>query len=133
MLVQSIAAVGLKRPITVAKMLEPDADGKGYDLVCGQGRMEAFAELGEITIPAIIIHASEQDRQLMSLVENIARRPALTYAILVEVRALLERGHNREEIALKLGLDKAYLYGICHLIDKGEEFLVASVEAGRIP
>jgi len=70
---------------------------------------------------------------LMSLVENIARRPASTHAILFEVRVLRERGHKREEIALKLGLDRTYLYGICHLIDKGEEFLVSSVEAGRIP
>ena len=38
-----------------------------------------------------------------------------------------------EQIALKLGLDRSYLYGICNLIDKGEEYLVSSVEAGRIP
>lgn len=133
LVVQSIATVGLKRPITVAMRPGSDSDGKRYDLVCGQGRMEAFVELGEATIPAIVIQAPEQDRQLMSLVENIARRPALTHAILFEVRVLRERGYKREEIALKLGLDRAYLYGICHLIDKGEDFLVSSVEAGRIP
>lgn len=133
LVVQSIATVGLKRPITVAMRPDPDPDGRRYDLVCGQGRMEAFVELGEATIPAIVIQAPEQDRQLMSLVENIARRPASTHAILFEVRVLRERGYKREEISLKLGLDRAYLYGICHLIDKGEEFLVSSVEAGRIP
>ena len=132
LVVQSIATVGLKRPITVAMRPGLDSDGRRYDLVCGQGRMEAFIELGEATIPAIVIQAPEQDRQLMSLVENIARRPALTHAILFEVRVLRERGYKREEIALKLGLDRAYLYGICHLIDKGEDFLVSSVEAGRI-
>jgi ParB family transcriptional regulator, chromosome partitioning protein len=95
--------------------------------------MEAFVELGEMFIPAIISEAPEQDRQLMSLVENIARRPASTHAILFEVRVLRERGHSSEQIARKLGLDRAYLYGICNLIDKGEEFLVSSVEAGRIP
>jgi len=133
LVVQSIATVGLKRPITVAKRLEPDTEGKSYDLVCGQGRMEAFVELGETIIPAIIVPAQEKDRQLMSLVENIARRPASTRAILGEIRVLRERGNSREMIALKLGLDRTYLYGICRLIDKGEEFLVASVEAGRIP
>jgi ParB family transcriptional regulator, chromosome partitioning protein len=133
LVVQSIATVGLKRPITVAMRPDLDSDGRRYDLVCGQGRMEAFVELGEATIPAIVIQAPEQDRQLMSLVENIARRPASTHAILFEVRILRERGYKREEISLKLGLDRAYLYGICHLIDKGEEFLVSSVEAGRIP
>jgi ParB family chromosome partitioning protein len=69
----------------------------------------------------------------MSLVENIARRPALTHAILAEVRSLRERGHSREAIAAKLGVDRTYLFGICHLIDKGEEFLVCAVEASRIP
>jgi ParB family chromosome partitioning protein len=133
LVVQSIATVGLKRPITVARRPHSDSDGKRYDLVCGQGRMEAFVELGEMFIPAIIIEAPEQDRQLMSLVENIARRPASTHAILFEVRVLRERGHSGEQIALKLGLDRGYLYGICNLIDKGEEFLVSSVEAGRIP
>ena len=133
LIVQSIATIGLKRPITVAKKPHSNSDGKRYDLVCGQGRMEAFVELGEIFIPAIIIEAHEQDRQLMSLVENIARRPALTHAILFEVRVLRERGHSSEQIARKLGLDRAYLYGICNLIDKGEEFLVLAVEAGRIP
>jgi ParB family transcriptional regulator, chromosome partitioning protein len=133
LVVQSIATVGLKRPITVARRPHSNSDGKRYDLVCGQGRMEAFVELGEMFIPAIITEAPEQDRQLMSLVENIARRPASTHAILFEVRVLRERGHSSEQIARKLGLDRAYLYGICNLIDKGEEFLVSSVEAGRIP
>ncbi len=133
LVVQSIATVGLKRPITVAKRTTPDSNGRRFDLVCGQGRLEAFVELGEMCIPALIIEAPEQDRQLMSLVENIARRPASTHAILFEVRALRERGYTGEKIALKLGLDRAYLYGICNLIDKGEEFLVSSVEAGRIP
>jgi ParB family chromosome partitioning protein len=133
LVVQSIATVGLKRPITVAHRPDAASDGKRYDLVCGQGRMEAFVELGETMIPAIVIEAPEHDRQLMSLVENIARKPASTHAILFEVRVLRERGHTGEQIAMKLGLDRAYLYGICNLIDKGEEFLVSSVEAGRIP
>jgi ParB family chromosome partitioning protein len=30
-------------------------------------------------------------------------------------------------------MDKSYIYGIAHLIDCGEDFLVRSVEAGRIP
>jgi CRISPR-associated endonuclease Cas1 len=140
----AVAALGLDPEMGVLHMDTTNRDSLACDLmepiraevddlVCGQGRMEAFIELGESTIPAIVIQALEQDRQLMSLVENIARRPALTRAILIEVRTLRERGNSREEIAFKLGLDRAYLYGICHLIDKSEEFLVASVEAGRIP
>ena len=68
-IVTNISHLGLKRPITVT----PRPDGK-YDLVCGQGRLEAYQALGATTIPAIIITATKEDRYLMSLVENIARR-----------------------------------------------------------
>lgn len=132
-IVQSISALGLKRPITVAKRTGSGANGKIYDLVCGQGRVEAFQALGQQTIPAIVVDAPEQDLLLMSLIENIARRPSSTTAILDEVRTLRQRGHSTDEIAIKLGMDKTYIYGIAHLIDCGEDFLVRSVEAGRIP
>ena len=39
-IVANIDHVGLKRPITIT----PRADGK-YDLVCGQGRLEAYQAL----------------------------------------------------------------------------------------
>jgi len=54
LLVSSIQAVGLKKPITVSRR-EPSVDGTCYDLVCGQGRIEAYLALGNLTIPAIII------------------------------------------------------------------------------
>ena len=49
-LVTSIAHLGLKKPITVSAR----ADGSGYDLVCGQGRLEAFVALGQAEIPAML-------------------------------------------------------------------------------
>jgi ParB family chromosome partitioning protein len=43
-IVSSISTVGLKRPITVhQRALEED--GTRYDLVCGQGRLEAVRDL----------------------------------------------------------------------------------------
>ena len=72
-IVQSIANVGLKRPITVSPR-KCSADSASYDLVCGQGRVEAFIQLGETEIPAIVIEADESDCLVMSLVENCARR-----------------------------------------------------------
>jgi hypothetical protein len=38
-IVENIATIGLKRPITVTRRAE--AEGPFYDLVCGQGRLEA--------------------------------------------------------------------------------------------
>ena len=61
-------------------MRERNADGTQYDLVCGQGRLEAFLALGQTTIPAIVINASREDQYLMSLIENIARKTVCSLA-----------------------------------------------------
>jgi ParB family chromosome partitioning protein len=57
-IIANIADVGLKRPITVALRDRPD--GKRYDLVCGQGRLEAFQALGQREIPAIVVEADDE-------------------------------------------------------------------------
>jgi ParB family transcriptional regulator, chromosome partitioning protein len=131
-IVANIQAVGLKRPITVARRpLEPD--GTQYDLVCGQGRMEALAALGETMVPALVVDVPREEQLLMSLVENIARRPPSNTDLIREVRELTRRKCKPEEIARKLGLDKVYIYGVVHLIEHGEHALIAAAEAGRLP
>jgi ParB family transcriptional regulator, chromosome partitioning protein len=131
-IVSSIESVGLKKPITVTK--RPLAgDGTQYDLVCGQGRIEAFLALGQVTIPANVIEASQEDQFVMSLVENIARRPPSNRALLREVLNLKERGYHSREIATKLGREVDYIDAIVHLIEHDEAFLVEAVEANRIP
>ena len=52
-------AIGLKRPITVTKHEEPNG-GFRYDLVCGQGRLEAYQTLGHKAIPALVVTAGER-------------------------------------------------------------------------
>lgn len=131
-IVNSIELVGLKRPITVAKR-PLAADGTQYNLVCGQGRIEALLSLGQVTIPANVIEASEEDQFLMSLIENIARRPPTNKALLREVMNLRERGNTARDIAEKLGNDAEYISAIIHLIEHDGASLVQAVEAGRIP
>jgi ParB family chromosome partitioning protein len=128
----NIASVGLKKPITVhARTLQDD--GTKYDLVFGQGRLESYKELGETTIPAIISQAPEDERYLMSLVENLARRPPSTTDLLREVKRLRAEHYNASTIARKVGMDKSYIGGIVNLLTHGEEDLITRVEAGRMP
>jgi ParB family chromosome partitioning protein len=128
----NIASVGLKKPITVhERALE--SDGTRYDLICGQGRLESFRDLGETLIPAIIKDVSEEQRYLMSLVENLARRSPSTTDLLREVKRLTAEHDKPAAIAEKLGLDKSYIYGIANLLRHGEEDLIRRVEAGRLP
>ena len=131
-IVSNISNLGLKRPITVARRTEP-ADGKLYDLVCGQGRLEAFAALGQAEIPAIVKEVSKEECFLMSLVENIARRQLRPLELLREISSLKSRGYSTTEIAHKIDVHKSYVTGICHLLKDGEERLISAVETGRIP
>jgi len=130
--VKSIASVGLKKPITVAKR-PPSEDGTRYDLVVGQGRMEAFLALGHTSIPANVIEATTEDLLIMSLIENIARRSPSNKTLYQEVSSLTAKGYGPREIALKLGYDESYIGAIRHLIEKDEADLCEAVEANRIP
>jgi ParB family chromosome partitioning protein len=131
-IVNSIESVGLKKPITVTKRSMAE-DGTQYDVVCGQGRIEAFLALQQVTIPANVIDASREDQFLMSLVENIARRPPTNKDLFREVVSLKQRGYSPKEIAAKLGRDLEYITAINRLIEKDQAFLVEAVEANRIP
>jgi len=133
MIVANIREVGLKKPVTLVRRNTPTSDGKVYDLVCGQGRIEAFIALGETDIPAVIIEARPADQFLMSLVENIARRPPSNRDILREVRSLRERAYGIGDIARKLGMERSYIGGIVHLVEHEEAALIAAVEGGRLP
>ena len=131
-IVQSIAKVGLKRPITVSPR-KTDTDSASYDLVCGQGRIEAFIQLGQTTIPAIVIEAEESDCLVRSLVENCARRQHRAIDLLQDIGTLRGRGYDDREIAAKIGVSSDYIRMIGTLLEKGEERLVAAVEAGILP
>lgn len=127
----NIEAVGLKRPITVSR--RDGASGPRYDLVCGEGRLEAFQMLGQTEIPAIVIDASESECLMMSLVENIARRIHRPIDIMKEIGALRDRGHNETDIGERIGVSSSWVSLVLTLLDRGEERLLAAVETGLLP
>lgn len=133
--VDSIAAVGLKRPIKVSRRTAKSGNGSGkkYNLVCGQGRMEAFKRLGETHIPAIVVDLSEEDCFLQSLIENLARRHHSSVELVQNISVLADGGYSASDIAAKTGLSKEYIVGILRLFEDEEERLLAAVERGEIP
>lgn len=128
---ENISKVGLKRPVTVTPSRSNIA-GKDYDLVCGQGRVEAFIACGQSHIPARIIDADEQEVLIMSLVENIAR-PMHRPLDLLKAIEILTKDYEPKEIAAKTGLTLEYVKAIINLLEQGEERLLTAVENGTIP
>jgi ParB family chromosome partitioning protein len=131
-IIANIAQVGLKKPITLTKHTDPDGDSR-YDLVCGQGRLEAYKALGQTEIPALVVTAGEEDCAVMSLVENFARRQHRAIDLLHDVEGLKRRGYDEPEIARKTGLSVEYVRAIIRLIENGEHRLLRAVESGHIP
>jgi ParB family chromosome partitioning protein len=130
-IVEDIAALGLKKPITVTRHNEPD--GTRYDLVCGQGRLEAYQALGQHEIPALVVDANTEDCMVMSLVENLARRQHRAIDLLHDMQGLKQRGYNEAAIARKTGLHITYVRGVNRLLESSEHRLLRAVESGQIP
>ncbi len=84
-------------------------------------------------IPAIIREVSEEDAHIMSLVENIARRNNSAMELLQSIKYLKGQGYADDAIAAKTNLGRDYIRGIIRLLEEGEEYLVNTVEKGRIP
>jgi len=131
-IVDNIDAIGLKRPITVSRRQQPEGEIE-FDLVCGQGRLEAYQMLGQSHIPAFVISAKEEDCLVMSLVENVARRQHPAIELMHGIENLHQRGYNENEIADKLGVTSSWVSMLLGLLEHGEERLVAAVETGLIP
>jgi ParB family chromosome partitioning protein len=130
-IVGNIAELGLKKPITVTKRQR--ADGPRYDLVCGQGRLEAYRLLGQQEIPALVVEADSDDCLVMSLVENCARRQHRAIDLLHDIEGLKRRGYRESEIAQKTDLSVEYVRGVIRLLEKGEHRLLRAVESGHLP
>lgn len=131
-IVQSIRAVGLKKPITVTSAVGEDGV-ECFRLVCGEGRLKAVAQLGETQIAAIVIEVSEEDAYIMSLAENLARRRYRPIELLTGIRLLMSKGYSVAEISRKTGLSREYAKDLVMLITHGEDRILSAVESGLLP
>lgn len=129
-IVGNIAAVGLKKPITVAPREEEPGT---YDLICGQGRLEAFQALDQAEVPALVRDVSKPDRYVMSLSENLGKRRHTSMDLVRELRRLRDRGETHAQIAEQIQVSAAYVSILLRLVDKGEDRLIRAVDSKQIP
>jgi len=133
MIVQSIKNQGLKKPIKVSVREADEGDGPTYDLVCGQGRIEAFQVLGYTEIPAVVVQISKEDLLLCSLAENMARRNPAPIEMLTEIERLKKEGLTLREIGARIDMDPTSVHDLLTLKKGGETRLLDAALNGRIP
>jgi ParB family chromosome partitioning protein len=132
-IIQSIKNLGLKKPIKVSLRTAKEGDESGYDLVAGQGRIEACLALGFKEIAAIVINVSKGDRLLMSLAENMARRFPSPMDMVSEIQRLKGEGYSNVVIGEKLDIDHTLVGGLLTLMKDGEVRLVEAAMQNKIP
>lgn len=99
----SIRENGVIQPLIVSKR----EDG-GFDLIAGERRLKASIKAGLEKVPVVIKHATDKDKMLMALIENIQRsdlnciEEALGYFQLMDDYKL-----TQEEVAKKVGKNRA--------------------------
>ena len=133
LVIESIKTVGLKKPIKVSVRSNHKEGEPPYDLVCGQGRIEAYRSLGHTEIPAIVADLPKEERLLMSLIENIARRFASPLDLLGEIERLHGLGYSNKAISKKLGITDTTIGGLLALKNAGEQRLLEAALRGTIP
>ena len=104
-LADSIRQYGILQPLSVRRL----EDGK-YELIAGERRMRAAKLLGMLSVPCIIIGASERRSAELAIIENIMREDlnmfeqAAAIASLIEIYSL-----TQEQAAKRLSLSQSYV------------------------
>lgn len=132
-IVESIKNLGLKKPIQVSIRLAAEGEDPTYDLVCGQGRLEACIRLGYHEVPAVVVQLPKEDCLLRSLVENMARRNPATRDLIDEIERLKAQGYNNSQIAKKLDICNSAVGELLTLKQNSEEGLLDAALRGSIP
>jgi ParB family chromosome partitioning protein len=89
--------------------------------------------LGFKEIAAIIVSLSKEDRLLMSLVENMARRFPCPMDLVAEIQRLKGEGYSNVAIGEKLDVDHTFVGGLLTLMKSGEQRLVDAALKNKIP
>lgn len=132
-IVDSISKVGLKKPIKVSLRTKAEGGEQGYDLVYGQGRIEACQKLGFKEIPALVVSLSKEDGMLFSLMENLVRKFPSRGELITEILRLKEAGYSNVKIGKKIGITDSVVGNYLSLIDSKEEKLLRAVLKETIP
>lgn len=103
-LMQSIKEVGLLQPIGVTK------SGNSFEIVYGNRRFLAVSKLGKAKIPAVV-HSNKNvsENDLQNLTENLQRRNISLIEAGRYIQILRDSGLSAAEIAVRLGVSKAYI------------------------
>ncbi|MHB1338202.1 MAG: ParB/RepB/Spo0J family partition protein [Bellilinea sp.] len=127
-LAASIREHGILQPIIVSQDLESNT----YTLIAGERRLRAARLVGVESVPAIVREATDLQRLELALIENIQRADLAPLETAEAYRQLAsEFGLSHEEIAVKVGKNRATITNTLRLLHLPDAVRIALVE-GKI-
>lgn len=110
-LCESIKENGIIQPVIVVKTDE------GFELIAGERRLRAAKKAGLSQVPAIIKRATDREKMVMAIIENVQRsdlnciEEALAYYQLMEEFKL-----TQEEVAKKIGKERSTIANFLRIL-----------------
>lgn len=110
-LARSIEEKGVLQPVLVQKIQED------YILVAGERRFRAARLAGLVTIPALFVSYSEEERLEIALIENLQREDLLPIDESLAYEGLMNTtGYSQDELAKKLGKNRSTIANSLRLL-----------------
>lgn len=118
-LADSVRELGIIQPLTVI-----DKENGFYELVSGERRLRAAQMVGLQRVPCVIITPTDEEKELIMLVENIQRED-LTYIEEARAYKKIIDTHNltQTELAEKIGKKQSTISNKLRLLRLGDEVL----------
>lgn len=137
---ESIRQLGLKQPIhvkdisswTQSDRRRPDGGQYEYELICGQGRLQAFRELGLSKIPAIVLDVPENEIVGRFLAENVMRKKLSWYEKAQLVKRDVDAGMDIENIKEKYFVTTGQVYKYLRILSKASGKLLSASEIEKL-
>lgn len=124
-LTASVKEHGIIQPVIVTY----DQQGDSYTLIAGERRLLAARQAGLETIPAIVREASEQQRLVIALIENVQRTDLNAMEAAEAYRQLAEDFNlSHEEIAHHVGKSRVAITNTLRLLKLPKDVQQALVE-----
>lgn len=106
----SIREKGVIEPLIVRRSID------GYELVAGERRWRASRMAGLEEVPAVIIEATDEESLELAIIENIQREDLNAVEEAEAYRSLMGFGLSQEEVAKKVGKDRATVANYLRLL-----------------
>lgn len=125
----SIKEKGIIEPLIVRR-----AAG-GYELIAGERRWRASKMAGLTQVPVVVIEASDEESLELAIIENIQRQDLNAVEEAESYRSLMGFGLSQDEVAKKVGKDRATVANYLRLLklphEVREEIVKGSISMGH--